>query len=368
MTGTLNHDPLGEAPAAAFDETSRPAVFGARPWQSMVISRTPFRISFFGGGTDYPEWYRQHGGAVLSTAIDKYCYIFCRYLPPFFSIKHRIVWSHIELVQSIREILHPAVRGGLQMLGFEDKEGLEIHHQADLPARTGIGSSSSFAVGLISALWGLRGQAIDKQDLFYKAIELERNWLKEAVGSQDQVAAAVGGLNVIRFRESGEIVVEPLRIAGTRRNALNNRLMMFYTGTSRLGTDIASDIAATVGKRQAVLERMHKMVDEAAGILRNGSDLDDFGRLLHESWELKKRLSDRITNSGVDAIYDAARAHGAIGGKLLGAGSSGFMVFYVPLAQRSKLRRALGHLLEVPFRFATNGCTLLQNRSERRGS
>ncbi len=337
----------------------RPGNSVAEPWRSMVITRTPFRVSFFGGGTDYPDWYREHGGAVLATTIDKYCYISCRYLPPFFPTKHRVVWSHIELTQTIGEILHPAVRAGLRMMQFDDSEGLEIHHQADLPARTGIGSSSAFAVGLIAALTALRGQRTDKTELFRKAIELEQDWLQDHVGSQDQVSAAVGGFNLIRFRQNSDIEIEPLGVSASRRTALNRRLMMFYTGTSRLGSQVASEIVASINEHKAVLERMHEMVGEAAAILRGGDDLDAFGRLLHESWQLKKRLSARVSNDTIDAIYDAARTHGALGGKLLGAGSSGFMVFYVPLERQAELRRVLRHLLEVPFRFADEGCTLL---------
>ena len=329
------------------------------PWRSMVITRTPFRVSFFGGGTDYPTWYREHGGAVLATAIDKYCYISCRYLPPFFPTKHRVVWSHIELTQTINEILHPAVRAGLHMMQFDDSRGLEIHHQADLPARTGIGSSSAFAVGLIAALHALRGESPGKAELFHKAIELEQDWLHDHVGSQDQVAAAVGGFNLVRFDRSSAISVEPLGMSGARRDALNARLMMFYTGTSRLGGQVASEIVASMGDHKTVLKRMHAMVDEAAAILRGSGDLDDFGRLLHDSWQLKKRLSARISNDTIDAIYETALMHGALGGKLLGAGSSGFMVFYVPVERQTELRQVLRHLLEVPFGFSDDGCTLL---------
>jgi D-glycero-alpha-D-manno-heptose-7-phosphate kinase len=328
----------------------------------LIISKTPFRISFFGGGTDYPEWYLQEGGAVLSTTIDKYCYISCRFLPPFFNIKHRIVWSHIETVSTISEILHPAVREGLRYLGFNDAVGLEIHHQGDLPARSGMGSSSAFAVGLFKALIALQGQMISKQELVLKAIELEQTVLKENVGSQDQVATAYGGLNVIHFLQSGEIKVEPVTIPAERAERiveLQSRLLLVYTGTSRLASEVAGDIIANLRSKGQRLREMRKMVDQAVSILNGSGSLDDFGRLLHESWMLKRELSAGVTTATVDHVYQTALEHGALGGKLLGAGGSGFMVFYVPPERQAGVIKALAGYLHVPFQFETEGSTLM---------
>jgi D-glycero-alpha-D-manno-heptose-7-phosphate kinase len=324
----------------------------------VIITRTPYRISFFGGGTDYPAWYRRHGGRVLSTTIDKYCYVTARYLPPFFNVRHRIVWSHIETVQSIREILHPAVREGLAMLGYTDATGVEIHHQGDLPARTGVGSSSSFAVGLILALRALRGETPDRHALALEAIALEQDRLGDKVGSQDQTAAAYGGFNVIDFRPDGTIAATPVAAGPDRRRALEDRLMLFYTGLSRMGSEVAADVIANIPAREAQLHRMRALVDRAAEIL-HGGDLDDFGRLLDETWQLKRQLSALVSNDGIDAIYARARTAGALGGKLLGAGTSGFMLFYVPPGRREAVQDALRDLLHVPVRLDTEGATLL---------
>ena len=325
----------------------------------MIISRTPYRISFFGGGTDYPAWYQEDGGAVLSTTIDKYCYISCRFLPPFFNIRHRIVWSHIETVSTISEILHPAVREGLRFLGFDDSVGLEIHHQGDLPARAGMGSSSSFSVGLIKALTALRGQMISKHDLAQKAIELEKTVLKEHVGSQDQVAAAYGGFNVIYFSRDGSIRVEPVTIPASRVLELQSRLLLFYTGTSRFASEVAAEVIANLQNKREVLRQMRSFVDQALSILNGNGSLDDFGLLLHENWKLKCKQSKLVTNPLVDGIYQTAIEHGALGGKLLGAGASGFMVFYVPPERQQRVIQALDGHLQVPFKFETEGSSLI---------
>lgn len=326
---------------------------------SFHISRTPFRISFFGGGTDYPEWYETHGGSVLSTTIDKYCYISCRYLPPFFDVRHRIVWSHVENVQTIDEILHPAVREGLRFLRFDDTKGLEIHYQADLPARAGMGSSSSFAVGLVHALESLRGKSTSPMTLARAAIELERDRLREVGGVQDQVAVAHGGLNVINFRQGGDVEVAPIRIAAERASELQSNLMLFFTGTSRLSSQLAAQVKANLSRRVDELHDMRQQVDRGLAILENCTDLDAFGQLLHEAWELKRRLGDGVTNPAIDRIYQTARDSGAIGGKLLGAGGSGFMVFYVPSARQHDVMEALRDKLHVPFGFDYTGSTIL---------
>ena len=330
----------------------------------MIISRTPFRISFVGGGTDYPQWYLKEGGAVLSTTIDKYCYISCRYLPPFFDIKHRVVWSHIETVGSISEILHPAVREGLKYLNFDDSEGLEIHHQGDLPAGSGTGSSSSFSVGLINALLGLKGMTIGKHELALKAIELEQNWLKESVGAQDQVAAAQGGLNVIRFGKSGEIEVQPIQADRQRIDSLQSKLMLFYAGANRLSSELAQKIIDNIPARERNLRQMCELVDRAATVLEGDGDLDEFGYLMHENWMLKRELSNAVSTDAIDAIYDTAINSGALGGKLMGAGGTGFMVFYVREEHQDAVHNSLSNYLHAPFKFENKGSVLVYSSSE----
>lgn len=325
----------------------------------MIISKTPYRISFFGGGTDYPNWYLKNGGAVLSTTIDKYCYISCRVLPPFFSDKYRVVWSHIEKTSTISEILHPAVREGLRYMGVDNDKGLEIHHQGDLPARAGMGSSSSFAVGLIKALSALCGHIIGKKELALRAIELEQSILKENVGSQDQVAAAYGGFNFIQFLQNREIRVEPMTVHPSVLTELNDRLLLFYTGTSRLSSEVAGDVIVNLDKRTEELTRMRKMVDRAIDSLSQSGKLDDFGRMLHETWILKQNLSKMVSNEKVARIYKTALDNGALGGKLLGAGSSGFMLFYIYPEKQAQLKNALSGFLNVPFRFEAEGSSLI---------
>jgi D-glycero-alpha-D-manno-heptose-7-phosphate kinase len=325
----------------------------------MIFTKTPYRISFFGGGTDYPDWYLKEGGEVLSAAIDKYCYISCRLLPPFFNIKHRVVWSHIETVSQISEILHPAVREGLRYLGFDDTFGLEIHHQGDLPARTGMGSSSSFAVGLIKALTALKGQMISKHELALKAIELEQKILKDNVGSQDQVAAAYGGFNRIHFSTSGEIRVEPIILPAKRLSDLESCLLMFYTGSSRISSEIAGEIISSLKEKHKVLSEMRALTEKAIAILSSNQDLDAFGHLLNDNWTLKRSLAQSISNSRIDKIYAKAMSAGALGGKLLGAGGSGFMVFYVPEEKRQMIKDALENFLMVPFKFDYEGSSII---------
>lgn len=325
----------------------------------MIVTRTPYRISFFGGATDYPQWYRQHGGAVLSTSIDKYCYLTCRYFPPgVIDTRHRVIWSHIENVSTVAEILHPAVREAMRWLGFDDERGIEIHNQTDLRARAGIGSSAAFAVGLIHALRALRGERPGKHELALQAIELEQDVMKENVGSQDQVAVAHGGLNVIHFHQSGEIEVEPVRIAPERRSELASRLLLLYTGSSRLGSEVAASVISNLEKRSSSLMKLHGMVQDARSVLEGDGDLDDFGRLLHEAWTFKRELSSSVSTSTIDSIYELARRNGALGGKLLGAGGTGFMVFYVPPVRRAIVEEALSRWRQVPFDFDGEGTRL----------
>ena len=327
----------------------------------MIISRTPFRVSFLGGGTDYPDWYRAEGGAVLSTAIDKYCYITCRRLPPFLGFRHRVVWRHIETVNSAAEILHPAVRAGLPYLGFDDSQGLEIHHQGDLPTRTGLGSSSAFSVGLIKALLALRGEDIDPRRLATMAIDFEHHVLKEAVGSQDQIAAAFGGLNVIRFRREGGFEVEPLDVPEPRLCEFKSHLLLLYAGTERLASTVAAQVIANLGDNRGVLRRMSALADEGAAVLSGDGTLSDFGELLHEGWTLKKSLADVVSTPTIDRIYEEAREAGAIGGKLLGAGSAGCMLLFVHPSHHNEVREALRHVMWVPIGIDTSGSTIIYN-------
>jgi D-glycero-alpha-D-manno-heptose-7-phosphate kinase len=324
----------------------------------MIITRTPFRISFFGGGTDYPVWYEKHGGAVLSTAIDKYCYITCRNFPPFFDARTRIVWSKIELKNDVEEIEHPAVKGVMKFL--EIKDGLEIHHAADLPARSGLGASSSFTVGLLNALYALRGETVDRGQLVNDAIHVERNIIGESVGSQDQVAAAFGGFNKINFKPDHSIEITHLTIRPEILAALEDRLLLFFTGLSRSASEIASAQIKNTPNKEEELKMMHAMVDKAAAFLEKGN-VDAFGRLLHESWQLKRSLSDVISTPHIDAIYDAAREAGALGGKILGAGGGGFMLIYADPSKHATIKERLKSLLYVPFKFEKTGTEVIYN-------
>jgi len=326
----------------------------------MIITRTPFRLSLFGGGTDFPAWYRDHGGVVLSTTIDKYCYISCRYLPPFFSHKHRIVYSKSEQVNEIDEIQHPAVRETFRFMNVKD--GLELHHDGDLPARSGIGSSSAFTVGLLHALYGLSGKIVSKKRLALESIHIEQKMIKENVGSQDQVAAAFGGLNKIVFNGDHNIEVIPITIHADRLNDLQNHLLLFFTGLTRYATDIEDDKMKNIPGKRTQLNRLGEMVDSAIDILNSEGDFDDIGRMLHESWLIKKSLSTQVSTSHIDAIYDAALKSGALGGKLLGAGGGGFILFYARPEQRERLKQKLSRLLNVPFRFDSLGSQIIYYR------
>lgn len=320
----------------------------------MITTRTPLRVSFFGGGTDYPVWYEEHGGAVLTTAIDKYCYITCRRLPPFFEYRSRISYSRIENVDNNDAIQHPSVRGCLQFLGI--REGVEIHHVADLPARTGLGTSSAFTVGLLLGLYALKERMRDKHALAQDAIHVEQTLLQEAVGAQDQVIAAYGGFNRISFHRDGGIDVKPVLAPHSRVAELEKHLMLFFTGFARTASEIATVQLKETPKRTKELATMLQMVDEAEDIVSNdGRQIREFGSLLHESWKLKKTLTDKITTPQIDEIYEAGLSAGAIGGKLLGAGGGGFMLFFVPPEQREAVRRRLHRFLCVPFEISARG-------------
>jgi len=320
----------------------------------MIITRTPLRISFFGGGTDYPVWYREFGGAVLSTAIDKCCYITCRRLPPFFEYHSRLSYSKIENVNDNGQIQHPSARGCLQFMGIDD--GVEIHHVADLPARTGLGTSSAFTVGLLLGLYALKEQMRDRKSLATDAIHVEQEVVGEAVGSQDQVSAAYGGFNRINFNTDGSIDVKQILGPQERITQLQQHCALFFTGFSRTASEIAKEQIKMTPHRRRELETMHQMVNEAESIVTNPSrPLEEFGRLLNESWQIKRTLTGTISNSHLDEIYEAGRSAGALGGKLLGAGGGGFMLFFVPPERRQELRARLKRLLCVPFKFSNKG-------------
>ena len=328
----------------------------------MIISRTPFRISFFGGGTDYPVWFREHGGAVLATTIDKYCYISCRYLPPFFEHRTRIAYSRIEQARTNDEIEHPAVRGVLQYLNVA--EGLEIHHDGDLPARTGLGSSSSFTVGLLHSLYALRHRMPSKAELARVAIHIEQEVLHEAVGCQDQVLAAHGGLCRVNFFSNGEIGYTPLVMKPERLAQLQDHLLLYFTGFSRTASEIAKEQIERTKQRRVELFAMLQMVQEGVSVLAGDRDLAEFGELLHEAWMVKRSLTSKITTPMIDDIYEAARRAGASGGKLLGAGGGGFMLFFAKPEAHAHIKAALPGLLQVPFRFEGLGSQIVFYQQE----
>ena len=323
----------------------------------MVITRTPFRESFFGGGTDYPGWYMENGGSVLSTAINKYCYISIRYLPPFFEHRLRIVYSRIELCEKIEEIKHPSVRETLRFLNFDS--GLEIHHDGDLPARSGMGSSSSFTVGLLHALYGLQGKLVNKNRLALESIHIEQNMIKETVGSQDQAAAAHGGLNHIIFKKGGEIEVKPITLNKSRRSEFNSHLMLFYTGIMRTASDVAETYVNDIKDKGELLNAMNELVEEGISILFGNKSISKFGELLHETWTLKRKLSSKVSNTFVDDIYQKARENGAIGGKISGAGGGGVMLFFVPPKDQIRVREALRDFIHIPFKLESSGSQII---------
>lgn len=323
----------------------------------MIISRTPFRISFFGGGTDYPAWFRKHGGSVLASSINKYCYLTCRYLPPFFEHRIRLVYSKIENCQTIDEIAHPSVREVLRYIGIE--RGIEIHHDGDLPARSGMGSSSSFTVGLVNALHALMGRMPSKHQLAMESIRIEQELLKETVGSQDQVSAAYGGLNHITFLPNGEISVRPVTVSPCRITELNSHLMLFYTGIKRTASNIADSYVTAIEAKKRQLRIMKDLVEESLSILSEDQDITAFGELMHEAWQAKRSLSSKVSNNEVDDLYNLAKSAGAIGGKLTGAGGGGFLLLFVPPPAQEKVKAKLDKLIHVPFKFEFSGSQII---------
>jgi len=320
----------------------------------MIITSTPLRISFFGGGTDYPVWYREHGGCVLATTIDKSCYITCRRLPPFFEYHSRVSYSRVENVSRNDQIEHPSVRACLQFMNVE--EGVEIHHVADLPARTGLGTSSAFTVGLLLGLYALKNQMRDKHSLNRDAIYVEQELCKEAVGSQDQTSAAYGGFNRVNFQTDGSIEVKKILAPPHRLTDLEQHLALYFTGFSRIASEIATEQLKVTPHKKKELETMMQLVTEAESIVTSPKrSLDEFGTLMHESWQIKRSLTQKISNANIDEIYEAGLGAGALGGKLLGAGGGGFMLFFVPPEKREALRSRLKKLLCVPMSFSSRG-------------
>lgn len=326
----------------------------------MIITQTPFRMSFFGGGTDFPGFYKEHGGAVLSTTFDKYCYVTVRHLPRFFDYSTELSYSKIERVKEIDEIQHPAVREAMKYL---DMEEIRLTYEADLPARSGLGTSSSFAVGMLNAFYALKGKYADKRKLADDAIYLERVLCNESGGVQDQIAASFGGLNRINFNADG-YEVNPVIISPDRKKQLNSNLMLFFTGFSRFSSDIQVGTQKAMVDKQAQLLEMFRLVDEAEKVLTSKTDLNEFGRLLDYTWRLKRGISSGISTDSIDGLYAKGMEAGALGGKLLGAGGGGFLLFYVEEDKQAHVRKAMEDLLYVPFEFENSGTRVIHYTPE----
>lgn len=322
----------------------------------MIITKTPFRMSFFGGGTDIPQFFREYGGAVISTTFDKYCYVNVRHLPTFFDYTTELSYSRIERVTSVDNIDHPAIRNAMKLL---DMHELRLSYEADLPARTGLGTSSSFAVGMLNAFYALKGKFVDKKRLADEAIYLERTLCNEAGGWQDQIAASFGGFNRIDFNSNG-YSVNPIVITPQRQEALNNNLLLLYTHVTRYSSEIQQNIISSMNDKIVYLKEMLRLVDEAQGVLCDSSrDIDDFGRLLGNEWDLKKMTASKISTSEIDELYERGIKAGALGGKLLGAGGGGFILFYVQPEYRESVLSAMSGLVHVPFRFENSGTRVI---------
>ncbi len=328
----------------------------------MIITKTPFRMSFFGGGTDMEDYFKENGGAVLSTTIDKFCYVNVRHLPRFFDYSTELTYSKSERVKDVNEIEHPAIRNAMKML---DMHEIRLTYEADLPARSGLGTSSSFAVGMLMAFYALKGKYADKKKLADEAIYLERTLCDEDGGWQDQIAAAYGGFNRINFSKDG-YEVQPIIISPERKKQLNDNLMMFFTGFTRFSSEVQRvNMETSMEEKKAKLDKMYQMVDKAEEILINkDKDLDDFGRLLDESWKLKKQTGKGVSTSAIDELYDRGIKAGALGGKLLGAGGGGFLVFYVQPDKQKAVRKAMKDLMYIPFEFDNDGATIIHYSPE----
>lgn len=327
----------------------------------MIITKTPFRMSFFGGGTDMEEFFRQYGGAVLSTTFDKYCYVNVRHLPRFFDYTTELSYSKTERVTDIEDIEHPAIRNAMKML---DMHEIRLTYEADLPARSGLGTSSSFAVGMLNAFYALKGKYVDKKRLADEAIYLERVLCAEAGGWQDQIAASFGGFNRINFNADGYEVL-PVIISPEKKRRLNDNLLMFFTGFTRFSSDVQKANRQGYHDKTAELKEMLSLVDDAERVLTDKTtDLDDFGRLLDHTWKLKRQTGAAISTDSIDALYSKGIAAGALGGKLLGAGGGGFLVFYVQPEYRESVMKAMSDLLYIPFRFEDGGTRVIHYSPE----
>lgn len=327
----------------------------------MIITKTPFRMSFFGGGTDIQDFFNEYGGAVLSTTFDKYCYVNVRHLPRFFDYNTELTYSVTERVSNVDDIEHPAIRNAMKML---DMHEIRLTYEADLPARSGLGTSSSFAVGMLNAFYALKGKYADKKRLADEAIYLERVMCKEAGGWQDQIAASFGGFNRINFNSDGYEVL-PLIIAPDRKRQLNSNLMMFFTGFTRFSSDVQKANAVGKEDKTAQLKEMLSLVDDAERVLTDKeSDLDDFGRLLDHTWRLKRQTGAAVSTDSIDGLYAKGLEAGALGGKLLGAGGGGFLVFYVQPEYQESVRNAMQDLLYIPFEFETGGTRVIHYTPE----
>lgn len=327
----------------------------------MIITQTPFRMSFFGGGTDMENYFNENGGAVLSTTFDKYCYVNVRHLPRFFEWSTELSYSKTERVHHVEDIQHPAIRNAMKML---DMQEIRLMYEADLPARSGLGTSSSFAVGMLNAFYALKGKYADKKKLADDAIYLERVLCKEVGGWQDQIAASYGGFNRINFGSNGYEVL-PVIISPERKQQLNDNLMMFFTGFTRFSSDIQKANGIGQQDRKTQLKQMHKLVDAAEKILIDkNEDLDDFGRLLDMTWKLKRQTGAAISTSDIDRLYSKGIEAGAYGGKLLGAGGGGFLVFYVRPENQKAVRNAMKELMYIPFKFEDGGTRVIHYSPE----
>lgn len=331
----------------------------------MIITQTPFRMSFFGGGTDMESFFTKYGGAVLSTTFDKYCYVNIRHLPRFFDYTTELSYSRTERVTDINDIEHPAIRNAMKML---DMHEIRLTYEADLPARSGLGTSSSFAVGMLNAFYALKGKYANKKKLANEAIYLERELCNEAGGWQDQIAASFGGFNRINFNTDGTYDVLPVIISPERKNMLNNNLMMFFTGFTRFSSDVQKANVASKESQESKEKRlleMRNLVDEAENILTNkDTDLDDFGRLLDHTWKLKRKTGVAVSTNSIDALYDKGIQAGALGGKLLGAGGGGFLVFYVQPEYQEIVKKAMKDLMYIPFKFEDGGTRVIHYTPE----
>ena len=326
----------------------------------MIITQTPFRMSFFGGGTDFPGFYKEHGGAVISTTFDKYCYVNVRHLPRFFDYSTELSYSRIERVTDVEAIEHPAIREAMKYL---DMQEIRLTYEADLPARSGLGTSSSFAVGMLNAFYALKGKYADKRKLADDAIYLERVLCKESGGVQDQIAASFGGLNRINFNADG-YEVNPVIISPDRKAQLNRNLMLFFTGFSRFSSDIQKTTQKDMADKERQLLEMLSLVDEAEKVLTTKTDLNEFGRLLDYTWKLKRGISSGISTDSIDGLYAKGIEAGALGGKLLGAGGGGFLLFYVEEDRREAVAKTMEDLLYVPFQFENSGTRVIHYTAE----